>query len=63
MHRQAQCTMNNSTRYKDHPQQQALEVRMGGKAKLLVCFFIIIIINSICGLGTFFSGAKKNNRS
>jgi hypothetical protein len=54
--------MNNSTRYKDHPQQQALEERMGGKAKLLVWFLFFLSSSSLTlfvDSGSFFSGAKR----
>jgi len=61
MHRQAQCTMNNSTRYKDHPTTTGVGGTNGRESKVagLVFFFIIIIINFICGLGILFLWRKK----
>jgi hypothetical protein len=58
--------MNNSTRYKDHPQQQALEERMGGKAKLLVWFVFFYHHHHQLYLWTrdpFSLAQRKNNRS
>ena len=53
MHRHAQCTMNNSTRYKDHHNNKWRwrNNEWEGKATLLV--FIIIIITFFVELGEY----------
>jgi hypothetical protein len=57
----AQCTMNNSTRYKDHPSTTGVGGTNGRESK--VAGFVFLVHHHhyfICGLGgSFFSGAKK----
>jgi hypothetical protein len=58
----AQCTMNNSTRYKDHPSTTTGVGGTNGRESKVAGFVFLVHHHHyfICGLGgSFFSGAKK----
>jgi hypothetical protein len=62
MHRQAQCTMNNSTRYKDHPTTTGVGGTNGRESKVAGLVFVFLSSSSLTlfvDSGSFFSGAKR----